>query len=301
MTSNVMIVGSLHHDVIVHADRLPQLDETLLGRDVDYAFGGKGGNQAVAAARHGAATAMSGRIGTDGAGQMLLAVLQENHVDCAQIVMDDHVASGMSVAIITASGEYGAVIVSAANLKIDAPAIDVAEGTRLLVLQNEIPEAVNLDVALKAKTAGAKVIWNAAPARALSRELFDLVDVVIVNRVEAEQISGITISDSPDAADVAKVLSGTKRTAIVTLGADGGYVSEAGGEAAYFPAHKVEVISSHGAGDCFVGALAARLADGDPITPAVHYAAAAAALHVSTPIKSRGFITPEHVRKLISG
>ena len=113
---SVLVAGSLHYDVVVSADRLPELDETLPGRAVDYLCGGKGANQAMAAAQHGAATAMAGCVGDDAAGQTLLESLESAGVDVAAVRRVAETDSGMSVAILTASGDYGAVIVSAANL-----------------------------------------------------------------------------------------------------------------------------------------------------------------------------------------
>jgi ribokinase len=162
-TAQVLVVGALHHDVIVSAPRLPALDETLPGSAVTYALGGKGGNQALAAARHGAATAFAGRVGADEAGHTMVAQLAAGGVDTAQIIHDPAHASGMSVAIVTAGGEYAAVIVSAANRAVNADDIIVPEGTRVVVLQNEVSETVNVAVANKAERAGAMVLWPLWP------------------------------------------------------------------------------------------------------------------------------------------
>ena len=140
---DVLVVGALHHDVIVSAPRLPELDETLKGNSVAYALGGKGGNQALAAARHSANTGFAGRIGNDAAGQAMLLELAAGNVDTSQIDTDSVLASGMSVAIVTANGDYGAVIVSAANDAIDANAIQLPQGLKWIILQNEVlPEII---------------------------------------------------------------------------------------------------------------------------------------------------------------
>lgn len=179
---SVFVCGSLHLDVIVEAPGLPRLDETVVGAGVRFAFGGKGGNQAVAAARMGAATAMAGRVGGDAFGATLLAGLANAGIDASGIQHDDG-ASGMSVAIVRQDGGYGAVIVSAANLRIDADRIAVPATARVVVLQNEVPEAVNLAVARKGRGFGATVILNAAPARTVSRDLLAATDLLVVNRV----------------------------------------------------------------------------------------------------------------------
>ncbi|WP_223422813.1 PfkB family carbohydrate kinase [Tateyamaria pelophila] len=272
----LLVVGSLHLDVVVRAPHLPALDETVTGSAVDYVFGGKGGNQALAAARMGAQVSFAGRAGSDRFGDMIRDALRAENVDMSQLQTDIG-PSGMSVAVVDAQGDYGAVIVSAANLQIEGSQLDVPEGTKLVLLQNEIPEMINISIAAKARAAGAQVWLNAAPARALSDELMQSVDLLIVNRVE-------------DAfyADV----SGPER--LTTLGAEG--VQHAGQT---HPGFAVDVISTHGAGDVFVGALAAQVVGGTPLTDAIAFAQAAAALHVSSTLEKRLRLTPENVRAFL--
>lgn len=271
---SVFVAGSLHLDVVLRAPDLPRLDETVTGSAVSYVFGGKGGNQAVAASRMGADVHFSGRIGSDRFGDMIRDGLLAAGVNIDQIQLDRG-ASGMSAAIVNDDGDYGAVIVSAANLRIDPKAITLPVGTKLVLLQNEIPEAVNLAVAQQAVQRGVPVWLNAAPARTLSPSLVDAIDLMIVNQVEAEFYAEAT-SDTP---------------MLRTLGAGG--VSFHG---TTYPARAVDVISTHGAGDMFVGALAAQVADGTSMTDAIAFAQAAAALHVSKPIDERDSITPDKVQ-----
>lgn len=287
----ILVCGSLHLDVVVTAPRLPRLDETLAGQGVSYPFGGKGGNQALAAARMGASVAMAGRVGNDAFAATLLAALDAGGV-ARRLVQQGEGPSGMSVAIVDASGGYGAVIVSAANLMIDPALIEVPPGTTHVLLQNEIPEAVNLTVARKARAAGARVILNAAPARSMPAELLSLTDLLIVNRVEAGDLAAGTPADS------AKALAARGPGAvIVTLGADGLLLWD--GTLTTLPAHRVKVVSTHGAGDAFVGALAAEWARGGDLRQAAAFGQAAAALHVSTPPEARGAIDVEAVRALM--
>lgn len=256
----VVVAGSLHLDVVVRAPHMPAIDETVAGRGVDYVFGGKGGNQALALAKLGAKVTMAGRAGSDGFGDMIRRKLKTTGVDLSLLQQDDG-PSGMSVAIIDAKGDYGAVIVSAANLALDADKIHLPWDTSLVLLQNEIPEKVNTAVAKAAKSIGSAVWLNAAPARPLSDELVSNVDLLIVNRVEAAYYSPV-----PPNLEV-----------LTTLGADGVLYRERS-----WPAPRVEVLSTHGAGDMFVGALAARVTDGDRVEQAIPFAQAAAAWHVST-------------------
>jgi ribokinase len=285
---DVIVCGSLHLDIMVYAPWLPRLDETVAGSRWDQQCGGKGGNQAVMAARAGARTAMIGRVGRDDFGSRLLVNLTSASVDASAVAVDETNPSGMSVAIARNDGEYGAVTVSGANLLIDPLAIPerwtALGGAKALVLQCEIPDKANLAAARTAKRDGAAVIINAAPARPLPPELLDLADTLIVNRIEARMLSGDEAPDLAAALKAAFRLSAGRRNAIVTLGAEGAVVQPKGAEPILMPAKRVVATSAHGAGDCFVGALAARIAQGATLVDASRYAGEAAAEHVSRPL-----------------
>ncbi len=296
--AGVFVVGSLHLDVIVHAARMPGRDETLPGEAVDYAFGGKGGNQAVAAAQHGAPTAMAGRVGNDAFAARLTHELDRAGVDRTQVRAGPG-ASGMSVAIVDERGDYGAVVVTGANREIDAAAITLPQNTAVVVLQNEIPEAVSLALAARAREAGLRVMLNAAPARPMADALWTSVDLLVVNRVEAAGLAGRAVITPDDAASAASDLAARGPDVLVTLGADG-VVGSTDGGVLHRPAHTVEVVSTHGAGDAFMGALAARLAGGTPLPEAIDYAQGAAALHVSRPVADRRHIDAATVQAFLA-
>lgn len=277
---DVAVVGSLHLDIMVAAPRLPQQDETLMGSSWHYKCGGKGGNQAVAAARFGAKTAFGGQTGQDDFGDRLRANLVAAGVDITHVGKDPNSGSGMSVAITEDTGEYGAVVVSGANLTINADEIatrwEALWQTKVLLLQNEIPEAVSLAAARKARANGARIILNAAPAREMSALFLSTIDVLVVNRVEARMLTG---TDDPDRALPA--LHTNRRDVVLTRGADGLTLMTREGTRADIPALPVKVVSTHGAGDCFCGALAARLAAGDDLEFACRFASAAAGRFVA--------------------
>jgi ribokinase len=275
----VLVAGALHLDVVLSAPHLPAPDETVTGSSVQYICGGKGGNQAIACARLGGRVHFAGRAGRDGFGGMLREGLAEAGVDTA-LLQEDPGPSGMSAAIVDAQGDYGAVIVSAANLNIDPDRIDLPAGTRLLLLQNEIPEAVNLTLARKARAAGAQVWLNAAPARPLPRDLWTLVDLLFVNRIEAAFYDPL-----PEGPEV-----------MLTRGAEG--VRYAGQD---WPARRVDVVSTHGAGDMFIGALAALVSAGRSIPQAINPAQNAAAWHVSTDAETRAKTSADALRALVLG
>ncbi len=277
---DVAVAGSLHLDIMVAAPRLPHQDETLMGSSWHYKCGGKGGNQAVAAAHFGAKTAFGGQTGQDDFGGRLRANLVAAGVDITHVGIDPNSGSGMSVAITEARGEYGAVVVSGANLTIDADEIatrwEALWQTKVLLLQNEIPEAVSLAAARHARANGARIILNAAPAREMSALFLSSIDILVVNRVEARMMTG---TDDPDRALPA--LHTLRRDVVLTRGADGLSLMTRDGARTDIPALPVKVVSTHGAGDCFCGALAARLAAGDGLEFACRFASAAAGRFVA--------------------
>jgi ribokinase len=271
---------------MVNADHLPRKDETAVGSHWYPKFGGKGGNQAVAVARAGATCRMFGATGDDDFGAFLRQALRTGGVDDAFVATLPGTGSGMSVAILDAAGDYAATIVSGANLHIEAGGLEDADLWRdvgLLILQNEVPEALNTAAARQARARGIWTLLNAAPARDLSPDLVALVDILVVNAVEAEMMGADPVCCLHSAADAAKRLADRFEAVIVTAGSKGLAAVTSDDEAFALPAEKVQAISSHGAGDAFIGALCAALAEGAPLRAACEAASRAAALHVSTP------------------
>jgi ribokinase len=280
----IVVVGSLHYDIMVDAPDRPRKGETVTGYTWRPKFGGKGGNQAVAAAKAGATVRMAGAVGDDDFGRFLLNQLDASGVDRSRVVQLPDAGSGMSVAISDAGGDYGAVIVSGSNLYInETDLVDPGlwAGTQALILQNEVPEAINLAAARAAKAAGARVCLNAAPARALSQELAGFVDVLIVNAIEAEDLCGVAVRDLASAAEAAKQLSSQFASVVVTAGGDGVAGSENGSTPIQVPARPVTLVSTHGAGDVFVGSFVASWAQGQGFSRSIGIANDAAAAHVS--------------------
>jgi ribokinase len=282
---DIIVCGSLHLDIMVDAPTLPRVDETAVGTAWAYKCGGKGGNQAVMGAKLGSRTAMIGRIGADDFGARLTAHLDTAQVDHREVGIDPKAGSGMSVAIVKSNGDYGAVIVSGSNLALDpddaAKAFARLGGAKILILQNEIPDPVNVAVARAARASGARVILNAAPARPLSAELDALVDLLVVNRIEAGMLSGLEVNAAEDATAALAALGQTHRDVIVTLGGAGLVVGKKGQKSQFIPATPVSVVSTHGAGDCFIGALARSLAQQAPLEQAAEDASRIAARFVS--------------------
>ena len=279
----VLVAGSLHHDIMIEAPHLPRVDETAVGRRWYPKFGGKGGNQAVAARAAGVSARMFGAVGQDGFGGFLRAALEAGGVDHRFVAEVAGVGSGMSVAVVEDGGDYAATIVSGANLHLDLAALEKAalwDGVAVLVLQNEVAEAANLAAAVAARARGVRVVLNAAPARALPAALEELVDVLVVNAVEAEMMGAGRVDSLAAAREAAGVLAARFPAVVVTAGGKGLALRTAALDVA-LEAERVQVASTHGAGDCFTGTLAAGLARGEGLEEACRAASRAAARHVA--------------------
>ena len=298
MAGKILVVGSLHLDVIVHSSRLPKPDETLLGDKVSYRFGGKGGNQALAAAKIDVQVFMAGRIGTDNFGKQIYDTLSNQNINLDGLKMVDE-ATGMSVALIGSDGIYSAVVVSGANQTIDLSEIAVPDDLTVLVLQNEINTDANFEI-IKKVPKSTFIILNAAPALTPNKDFFERIDLLVVNQLEAKMLLNEEpiIFNNLDA--LRKLQNLGPKEVIITLGADGYTGISKNGEIFSEPGIKVDVLSTHGAGDSFVGTLAAFICKGEPINIAAQYAQASSALHVKTPIDQREKILQADIENMFS-
>ena len=285
MAGKILVVGSLHLDVIVHSSRLPKPDETLLGDKVSYRFGGKGGNQALAAAKIDVQVFMAGRIGTDNFGKQIYDTLSNQNINLDGLKIVDE-ATGMSVALIGSDGIYSAVVVSGVNQTIELSEIAVPDDLTVLVLQNEINTDANFEI-IKKVPKSTFVILNAAPALTPNKGFFERIDLLIVNQLEAKMLLNEEPSIFNNLDALRKLQNLGPKEVIITLGAEGYTGISKNGEIFSEPGIKVDVLSTHGAGDSFVGTLAAFICKGEPINIAAQYAQASSALHVKTPIDQR--------------
>ena len=298
MAGKILVVGSLHLDVIVHSSRLPKPDETLLGDKVLYRFGGKGGNQALAAAKIDVQVFMAGRIGTDNFGKQIYDTLSNQNINLDGLKMVDE-ATGMSVALIGSDGIYSAVVVSGVNQTIDLSEIAVPDDLTVLVLQNEINTDANFEI-IKKVPKSTFVILNAAPALTPNKDFFERIDLLIVNQLEAKMLLNEEPSIFNNLDALRKLQNLGPKEVIITLGAEGYTGISKNGEIFSEPGIKVDVLSTHGAGDSFVGTLAAFICKGEPINIAAQYAQASSALHVKTPIDQREKILQADIENMFS-
>ncbi len=304
---NILVVGSLNMDQIVHVPRIPTLGETLLGAgSLKLVPGGKGANQAVAMARLGAPVAMAGRVGRDPFGEQLLNSLRADSVDTDLVAVDQEEATGVAFIFLTPNGDNAIVVASGANMRVGKYQAEIASiseaisQAQALVLQLEIPLETVKTLIATAHNAGIPVVLNLAPAQLLPRETLKQLKVLIVNETEASLLSGQRIDNLEDAHIVATALheSGIP-TVIITLGAQGAILitDDAAGSARsiYEAAPRVQVVDTTAAGDCFVGALTVALTEGQPPEDALRFAVYASALKVTKFGAQSGLPTREEV------
>jgi ribokinase len=280
----VFVAGSINMDVVATAERHPAVGETVAGSSVLYFPGGKGANQAVAAAKLGAATTLIGCIGQDAFGAELKAFLARQGVDVSLVRETADAHTGTAI-ITLANADNTIVVVPGANGLVtpdDVASADLANGD-IAVSQFEIPLPTIAAFFKRASAAGATTILNPAPARAFDAELLRLVDILVLNETELALLAKCELRDSDDAArfgEVARSLQTHPAQIIcVTLGKRGA-VALVDGETVTVAGRAVKAVDTTGAGDCFVGALAAQLAQGASLRDALGYANAAASICV---------------------
>jgi ribokinase len=283
MKPRIVIVGSSNTDLTIKTPRIPKPGETILGGDFSMAAGGKGANQAVAAA--GAEVAFVARVGADIFGQQAWEGFQRDHINTKFLTEDPLAPSGVALIFVGEGGENSIAVASGANAQLSpidvAAAQDAIQFANVLLVQLEVPlETVRRAVEIAA-TREIPTILNPAPAQQLDNDLLHLISIITPNETEAEQLTGIKICTDASIVEAARALlfSGVK-TAIITLGHRGAYVRGPSCQE-FVPSFKVPVIDTTAAGDVFNGALAVMIAERRPIKEAVRFANAAAALSVT--------------------
>jgi ribokinase len=289
-THQIVVVGSANADLVLDVDHRPAAGETILGSDVVTTPGGKGANQAVAAAKVGGDVAFIGCVGDDGHGALLRASLAGAGVDLTGLRTVD-APTGNAIIVITPDGENSIIVSPAANRQVSPQLIDelapLWNGAGVVVVQLEIPLETVAHLVLRASSGGARVIVNAAPAAALPGVILAASDPLVVNESEAAFLLGHQAGSAPRAADLlaGDLLALGPRSVVLTLGSDGAVLLERRadgrvGSAVAVPARKVTAVDTTGAGDAFVGALAVELAAGNGLEAAVRRATDVAALAV---------------------
>lgn len=302
----VVVVGSINLDYVLAVEQRPGPGETVAGATLTTHSGGKGANQAVAAARLGAPVTLLGMVGDDAAGRSLLASLARDGVDTGLVAVTGTAATGAAFITVTPDGENSIVVASGANHAVTAEqvarAADAVDAADVLLLQLEVPMEAVARAAAAAAASPARVVLNLAPPAELPRGLLEQVDVLVTNEHEAA-----VLLDAPapvsrtTAAEAARALVRRgPRAAVITLGGEGAVLATDGADHTA-AAPEVPVVDTTGAGDAFVGALGARLVAGDTLQAAVSYAVTVGACAVRRPGAQSSFPTADEVAALTAG
>ena len=281
----IVVVGSCNTDMVIKADRLPVPGETILGGTFFMNPGGKGANQAVAAARMGGNVTLISKTGNDVFGKQSVMLYTAENIKTDYIFSDPKHPSGVALITVDAQGENCIVVASGANASLSPADIDKAsaeiEGSDLILMQLEIPIETVEYVAEKAQKKGIKVILNPAPARALSDNLLQNLYIIIPNKSEAEILSGIKVSDIESAKLAANIISAKGvNIVVITLGSQGALIKEFE-DFHFVDALNVEALDTTAAGDTFCGSVCVGLSEGKSILESVKLAARAAAITVT--------------------
>ena len=273
----ILVVGSSNIDLVASVDRLPSRGETVLGYRFAQSFGGKGANQAVAAARAGAEVAFLSKLGADANGRLIEQHLAAQGLSRPILLRDAEFPTGVAMILVDLSGENQIAVVPGSNGRLTPADLrqhrELIAGARVLLLQMEIPRETVFEALRLGRECGLTTILNPAPAAPLPSDLLRLIDILTPNESEAQALTG-----SADPAEAARIL--TDRgvgTVVVTCGANGAFLAT-GNDVTHIPGFLVETIDSTGAGDAFNGAVACAVAEGVPIKSAIVRANAAGAL-----------------------
>ncbi|PZT69440.1 ribokinase [Streptomyces sp. SW4] len=296
---DLLVVGSANADLVIGVERRPGAGETVLGSDLAVHPGGKGANQAVAAARLGARTALLARVGDDDYGRLLLASQRAAGVDTVGVLVGE-APTGVALITVDPSGDNSIVVSPGANGRLTPGDVRAAaslfHASRVVSAQLEIPMETVVEV-VRSLAPGSRFVLNPSPPRALPREVMDACDPLIVNEHEARVLlGGSLVSEEPE--DWARILLAKgPRSVVVTLGAEGALVASAEG-VARVPSVKVDAVDTTGAGDAFTAALAWRLGTGAPLAEAAAYAARVGAAAVTRAGAQESYPTAAEVEAL---
>ncbi len=285
MPGRIVVVGSSNTDMIIRVDRIPRPGETILGGEFVRAPGGKGANQAVAAARAGGLVSFVARVGADALGDEAIVGFLAEGIDVSTVFRDVEAPSGVALIFVAQDGENAIAVASGANGWLSATDIERARsafaGAGTLLMQLETPLESVVAAARLGRELGHRILLNPAPAQPLPDELLRMVSILTPNEAEAELLTGIAVTGVSEARRAARALRERGASVvIITLGSRGAFLCADEGEA-LVPSFRVEAVDSTAAGDVFNGALAVALTEQRTLIEAVRFANAAAALSVT--------------------
>jgi len=299
VSSALLVAGAANLDRMMTLERIPEPGETMMALKYEEHPGGKGGNQAAAAAIWGQPVYFMGRVGRDEPGEILRNALEKAGVN-TNFLIESSSSSGIALDFIDLEGTYQAAVYAGANAGLsaaDVPADEsLWESLGFTVIQLECPLAFNEAIGQKSREYGVPVLLNAAPALDFPESWWDWINVLVVNELEAESYAGVKIHDLEDARSSIGILQEKCRKTVISLG-DKGLLAANGLSIEHIPAHSVEVVSTLGAGDAFVGVFAAELCRGEDFFTSAQNASHAAAASVCSSGAQSSYLSPQQVLK----
>ena len=300
--SDVFVLGSINQDFVLKVERRPEPGETVTNAELSTHNGGKGANQAAAAALLGASVAFLGRVGDDEFGEPLVQALEEKGIDTTLIKPASGTPTGAAFITVTPDGENAITVAPGANRSLTPGDVEAAAdeigGAGVFVAQMEVPVQAVLRAVEVAAEKGTRALVNLAPTFEVPRELLEKLDPLVVNEHEAAFLLGREVEGVKGARSAApELLTSGPRSAVITIGEDGAVLAD-GESVEHLPAPEVDVVDTTGAGDAFVGALATQIARGASLQEAVAYAVRAGAAAVTKEGAQGALPTPEVVEAL---
>ncbi|MGG1516051.1 ribokinase [Paenibacillus oryzisoli] len=302
--AHIAVIGSLNMDVVSEVDQFPKPGETIKSHGTTYGCGGKGANQALAAAKAGAQVSMIGAVGDDAFGSVLIDSLAAYGVNTQHIAVKPG-SSGLATITVNGEGENTIVLTGGANDKVEIDevrtSLEQLGAIDMILLQNEVPWVINRFAMEWAGVHGVAVCFNPAPAMVVPDEMYAYLNVLVLNQTEAECATGIEVSGE-EAAEAAadKLIAQGVEAVILTLGEAGAYYRARDGEAVLSPAFRVDVVDTTAAGDTFIGAWSAASTEGKDVASGLRFASAAAALAVSQEGAQQSIPAREEIERLLS-
>ena len=306
MTARITIVGSLNMDLVIRSPRIPQPGETIIGSDFQTVPGGKGANQAVAAARQGGQVTMVGRVGEDTFADALLENLASAEIDATFVHRDKQAASGVALIVVDDHGENIIVVASGANMRMTEKDVEAAEAaiadSDVLLLQLEVPLPVVKRAAQIAQSHSVTVVLNPAPARELPPDLLASVDVLVPNESEAALLTGLPVGSQSELEKAAsKILNLGVRSVVITLGKRGAFLASADYKSKIYEAFSIQPVDTTAAGDAFVAGLVVNYAAGKTLPDAIRWGNAAGAVAASRFGAQTSLPKRNEVQELLNG